>query len=300
MVAPKTAPAAELDVDAAQVRALLGSQMPEALQFDLGDRYEGWDCVTWRLGEHWAVRLPRHQSAADMQATEHTWLARLAPHLPFAVPAPVRLGKPSETFPWRWAVVRWVPGTTAYEAPLTLAGAHDLGAGLRAIHQPAPPEAPRNVMRSTSLLQRAARTIKRLEDVAMRASELGWHVDFESASRMYERGAAATRPQATWTHLDLHCGNVITRGGRLSGIVDWTHASAGDPASDLGQALVLLPSQYWDALIEGYGGIDASTFTRARAEALAYALILANIPQAPFPAFGWAALESLSLARRTR
>lgn len=287
-------------MDAARLRALLSSQMPEATQFELGDKYEGWDCITWRLGEHWAVRLPRHQAAADMQVTEHQWLARLAPSWPFQAPTPVRIGQPSELFPWRWAVVKWVPGATAYEAPLNTNGAADLGAALKAVHTAAPPEAPRNQMRSTSLLQRGARTIKRLEALTTQALTVGWTVDFESACRMFERGAAASRPAPTWTHLDLHCGNVITSNGRLSGIVDWTHASAGDPASDLGQALVLLPPQYWDALIEGYGGIDAVTFTRARAEALAYALILANIAAAPFPAFGWAAMESLALARRTR
>ena len=110
MVAPQTAPAAEVPIDAALVRALVDTQMPEASHFELGDRYEGWDCVTWRLGEEWAVRLPRSQKAADLQITELAWLPRICRDWPFRVPVPVRVGQPSEIFPWRWSIVNWIDG----------------------------------------------------------------------------------------------------------------------------------------------------------------------------------------------
>jgi aminoglycoside phosphotransferase (APT) family kinase protein len=155
-------------------------------------------------------------------------------------------------------------------------------------------------MRSTSLLQRGARATKRLEVLANVATNIGWHLDVKAAQKAYDRGATIPRPSPTWTHLDLHAGNVITLGGRLSGIVDWVHAGAGDPAADIGQAMVLLPTSQWDALIQGYGGLDPATFTRARAEAVNYALILASVPQAPFTSIGWHGLASLAVARRTQ
>lgn len=290
---------AEGAIDAGRVRALLEAQLPEASEFELGECYEGFDCITWRLGTDWAVRLPKTQGAADMQITELQWLPRIAPQLPFRTPAPVRVCPPSDLFPWRWSVVQWIPGATHYEAPLTPQGAHDLGAALRALHQPAAPEAPRNPMRSTSLLQRGARAAKRMNTAAKVAVAAGWYFDAESAQRSYDRGAHSNRPVPHWVHLDLHAGNVITSGGRLAGIVDWVHAGAGDPAADLGQAMVLLPETQWDTLIQGYGGLDPYTFTRARAEAINYALILASVPQPPFAGIGWQALMALGVARRT-
>ncbi len=299
MDAPQAAVPAEGAIDAGRLRALLQTHVPEASAFPLGDCYEGFDCVTWRLGNDWAVRLPKSQSAADMQTTELQWLPRLAPQWPFRAPTPVRVAQPSELFPWRWSIVAWIHGATHHEAPLSLQGAHDLGAALRALHQPSPPEAPRNPMRSTSLLQRGARATKRMNALASTASTVGWNLNTSAAQRAYDRGATISRPAPHWTHLDLHAGNVITLEGRLSGIVDWVHAGAGDPAADLGQALVLLPTTQWDALIQGYGGVDAATFTRARAEAVNFALILASVPQEPFTSIGWRALAALDVARRT-
>ena len=34
-------------------------------------------------------------------------------------------------------------------------------------------------------------------------------------------------------HLDLHPGNVMVEGGRVSGVIDWANAALGDPAADV-------------------------------------------------------------------
>ena len=44
---------------------------------------------------------------------EARWLPRLAPNLPVAIPEPIAIGEPSEDFPYRWAVHRWIPGEGA-------------------------------------------------------------------------------------------------------------------------------------------------------------------------------------------
>lgn len=300
MVAPSAAPAAEVTIDAALVRALVDTQIPDARELPLGDRYEGWDCVTWRLGADWAVRLPRHQTAADMQVTEFAWLPRICANWPFRAPIAVRIGEPSPAFPWRWAIVPWIEGVRVLDGPLSDFGAYDLGTALRALHQPAPPEAPRNAFRSTTLLHRRERASKRIELVTAVAANLGWTFDAARAREIYDRGAAVERPHWVWAHLDLHGGNVLSLGGRLAGIVDWADAGAGDAATDLGQAMALLRPAQWDSLIHGYGGIDPATFTRARAEAVGYALTLATIDQPEFATAGWNALDALGLARRTR
>ncbi len=95
------------------------------------------------------------------------------------------------------------------------------------------------------------------------------------------------RPGLTWTHLDLHPGNVLTDDGELAGIIDWSESAAGDPAADLGQALVLVGQDGWDALMIGYGTIDAKTFARARAEGLSYSLGFAAETTGPRVEAGW-------------
>lgn len=300
MAAPSAAPAAEVSIDAALVRALVDSQFPEARDLELGEQYEGWDCVTWRLGNDWAVRLPRTQRAADMQVTEFAWLPKICAGWPFRAPVAARIGEPMGPFPWRWAIVPWIHGFTSFEQPLDNYGAYDLGLALRALHHVAPPEAPRNPLRSTTLLHRAAKAEKRLETVVAVGASIGRYVDASAARQLYRRGAAAARGENTWAHMDLHGGNVLTLEGRLAGIVDWVDAGSGDPAMDLGQAMALLPTTCWDALIHGYGGVEPATFSRARAEALNYALILATVPEPRFAASGWSALESLGLSRRTQ
>jgi aminoglycoside phosphotransferase (APT) family kinase protein len=67
----------------------------------------------------------------DSQLKEATWLPRLAPHLPLAVPAPVGVGRPDFGYPWPWAVSRWLPGSVATVAIADLAGVFDAGALLR-------------------------------------------------------------------------------------------------------------------------------------------------------------------------
>jgi aminoglycoside phosphotransferase (APT) family kinase protein len=46
------------------------------------------------------VRLPRRQAAVPLIESEQRWLPELAPRLPLAIPTPVRVGRPSERFPW--------------------------------------------------------------------------------------------------------------------------------------------------------------------------------------------------------
>ena len=69
---------AEVRVDAALVASLIATQVPEAAGLCLGARFEGKDAIVWRLGDAWAVRLPRRQLAADRDVTAVDWLPRIS------------------------------------------------------------------------------------------------------------------------------------------------------------------------------------------------------------------------------
>src|SRR6185312_5157341 len=73
----------------------------------------GWDNRTFRLGDTLSVRLPTAEWYVAAVAKEHTWLPRLAPHLPLSIPAPVALGAPGAGYPWSWSVRRWIEGRPA-------------------------------------------------------------------------------------------------------------------------------------------------------------------------------------------
>ena len=104
----------EVEVDEALVRRLLAAQMPHLADRPLS-MVEPWgtDNGIWRLGDDLVVRLPRIGWAEGQVTRDATWLPRLAPHLPVAVPEPVAVGEPADGYPYRWAVHRWIPGDGA-------------------------------------------------------------------------------------------------------------------------------------------------------------------------------------------
>jgi aminoglycoside phosphotransferase (APT) family kinase protein len=293
-------PPAEVVIDADLVSSLLSAQHPDLAELPLGDRYEGWDNVTWRLGDDLAVRLPRRAIASTMVATELAWLPRIGKNWPFRAPLAQRIGEPSSAYPWRWSIVPWIDGHLAFDEPLSTEGARDLGRALRALHQPAPADAPINPFRSTPLASRITRAAARLQALVGQADSRPpgerMTIDAEAAEDLMHHAARGPRPDLVCAHLDIHGENVITDRGRLAGIIDWGDAGAGDRATDLGQAYVLLGPARWRTMLSAYGETDRATRERAKAEAIGYAVTLATMTDGPYPACGWRALESLGVA----
>src|SRR6478672_13942116 len=91
-------PAAELAIDGALVRALVTAQagaIADAGTLPIAHAADGWDCSVWRLGAHWAVRLPRRAIAAPLVLNEQRVppaLAGLIEPTGLRVPAPVVRG----------------------------------------------------------------------------------------------------------------------------------------------------------------------------------------------------------------
>ncbi|MFC4942815.1 phosphotransferase [Pseudonocardia sp. GCM10023141] len=105
--------ATQPSVPVATVRALLVRQFPQWAHLPVtAGPSAGAGNALFRLGDDLVVRLPLHPGSAAAVALELTWLPRLAPRLPLAIPIPVAAGVPDETFPWPWAAFRWLPGTS--------------------------------------------------------------------------------------------------------------------------------------------------------------------------------------------
>jgi aminoglycoside phosphotransferase (APT) family kinase protein len=263
-------PAAEVPVDVDLVRRLLEEQHPDLAERPLALVANGWDNAIFRLGDDLAVRLPRRALAVPLVEHEHRWLPDLAPRLPLPIPAPVRVGRPGCGYPWPWSVCPWFEGTTALETPPAdpLAAATDLGRFLRALHEPAPPEAPANPYRGIPLADREERTLDAIDHVD--------GIDRRAVRARWDELSAAPRwdGPALWLHGDVHPGNLLVADGRLAAVLDFGDLTSGDPASDLAVAWMLLPPDARPAFRAAAGPDDDATWTRAQAWALALGLVI--------------------------
>lgn len=229
------------------VRALLTEQHPELAGLPLGDTVRGWDNTMVRLGKSLALRLPRHAQAQGLLDREVRWLPVLARQVADAgisIPTPVRTGVPGCSYPFRWAIVPWTVGTPSLWLPVADRDdyAVELAILLRAIHQPAPDRAPASDVRGIGVADVAGRYGPRrdavLGDLAPGTLD---HVDRTWAHALEAAPHSGAR---LWLHGDPHPGNTVLAGGGPGApgehpvLVDFGDLCAGDPASDLGAALL--------------------------------------------------------------
>lgn len=287
------------DIDEALVRALLHEQYPDLAGLALRAVAGGWDNQMWRLGEELAVRLPRTPRAPSLLRTEQRWLPFLAPGLPLPVPVPVRVGEPSARFPRTWTVARWVDGEPADHVPITSPQAAGTLAGfLRALHRTAPGEAPASPDRGVPLATLRPDFDEWFPVVASTDVAAGVRRTWQQAV-----AADAWQDAPVWIHGDLHPANAVVTGGTLSGVIDFGEMCAGDPATDLAAAWLLLPNSTATRFFDAYANADEATIQRARGWAVLRAVGLIGIGQhweqglpggkQTWGPAGWAALERI-------
>src|SRR5690606_10280281 len=203
----------DFEFDEAFVRSLLEEQHPALAGLELRRVDGGWDNQMWRLGDDLAVRLPRTPRAPALLRKEHRWLPELVPRLPLPVPIPVRAGDPSKRFPNFWTVTTWVAGEPADRAPVgRMHAAETLAAFLKALHRPAPADAPADPHRGVALSVFA-------EDAGRRFGAMSASGE-DTADLEAVWNDALTAPEWSgpplWLHADLHPANVVVEDRTLS------------------------------------------------------------------------------------
>lgn len=277
-------------IDEDLVRALLHEQHPDLARASLREVAGGWDNRLWRLGDERAVRMPRTARAPALLRKEFRWLPALAPGLPLPVPTPVRIGEPSARFPGTWTVATWVHGEPADRVPVARGehAADALAAFLGALHKEAPAAAPANPDRGVPLKKFAhgfdAGAVSLGGTGNGRAGEHGGVRQIPQIREIWADALAAPEWQGppVWLHGDLHPANVVTADGTLAGVLDFGELCAGDPATDLAAAWLLLPRgaapRFFDAYAAATGtGADPATVRRARGWAVLRAAGLVDI-----------------------
>ncbi|MGZ8804232.1 MAG: aminoglycoside phosphotransferase family protein [Microbacterium sp.] len=274
-------PAADLEIDERLVRALVAAQatsIARAASLPLRHAADGWDCSVWRLGDQFAVRLPRRALAAPLVLHEQEVLgdiaARLAP-TGVGVPAPLVRGRPAFGYPWSWSIVRWFEGTSGLDVPRRRrAGwAVPLADALRALHVGAPPHHPVNPVRGVPLAHRADAVASRFVSLRGRVAES----ELAPLRRLWD--AALDAPPwggaPVWIHGDLHPGNLVADDARLIALIDFGDVTAGDPAYDLAVAWLAFDHDGRTVFRASIGdGYPTETWTRARGWAAAVTLML--------------------------
>ncbi|MFB9237718.1 aminoglycoside phosphotransferase family protein [Plantactinospora siamensis] len=265
----------EVTIDRELVRSLLADQHPDLAGLELRPVDGGWGNVMWRLGDELAVRLPRQADSGDGLRAEQRWLPALAKRLPLPVPTPVRVGEPSPLFARTWTVTRWVAGVPADLEPIGRPAAAEVFAEfLRALHGPAPDEAPTNPTHGGALKTHA-------DGIEHWLSVLAADGRAAAARRVWADAVSAPEwdRTPTWIHGDLHPANVLGTDGMLTGVIDFGELCAGDPAADLAAAWVLLPADTAVRFLDAYGRADDAMVRRARGWAMLRALVLIKIGQ---------------------
>jgi aminoglycoside phosphotransferase (APT) family kinase protein len=272
MISPSLGtPAAEVEIDDALVLRLLHEQHPDLVALPLCFLDAGWDNVIYRLGDELAMRLPRRTIGATLIEHEQIWLPRVADRLPLPVPLPLRVGVPTAGYPWRWSVIPWLDGTTADLSRPAPDQAPIFAAFLRALHEPAPADAPLNPGRGVPLHERRAAVEERM----MRLDGVTTLVT-PRIREIWQRALDAPIDlPPTLLHGDLHSRNILVEGGAISGIIDWGDITSGDPATDLASVWMLFddPHVRQEALA-AYGDLSQATLQRTKGWAILFGVML--------------------------
>ncbi|MFF3986372.1 aminoglycoside phosphotransferase family protein [Streptomyces sp. NPDC001797] len=261
----------EIEISADLVRGLLREQHPDLAGLAIHEVAGGWGNQMWRLGDELAVRMQRMDPTPELQLKERRWLPVLAPRLPLPVPTPVRCGEPSERFPRHWTVMTWVPGEPLDHGSISRGthAADTLAGFLRALHVPAPAEAP-------AATDRRGRPGDHSDGFENLLRAVAPHDIAADVRAVWDDAVAAWAWEGppVWVHGDLHPANVVVSDGTLAGIVDFGDMFAGDPAWDLAAAWVLLPAGTAARFFDTYARADEAAIRRARGLAAMKSLFL--------------------------
>lgn len=280
----------EIPVTIDTVRALLRAQRPDLADEPIRFVGGGTDNTMYRIGDDLLARLPRTPGKAAALGKELAWLPRLAGPLGASgvrVPEPLHAGDPSGDFPLPWAIYGWLEGEALDPAALDDAQATALGEDLarfvttlQALPAPSDPDPDLRGYRARPLAEVSGWA----ERVFAAVRELPTGLDLDALERIWQEGLDT--PPATGhvlLHTDLRPGNLLTRDGRLSAVIDFGGISVGLPDGEHAPIWDLPPAAretYWSAV-----AIDDDTWLRARSLALFVALSGVSYYWTTFPAF---------------
>jgi aminoglycoside phosphotransferase (APT) family kinase protein len=277
----------EIDIDVALVRRLLTRQFPHLAERSITViRSTGTVNAIFRLDHDLCVRLPRLGAWAENIDRECTWLPKLAPYISLNIPKPFSQGKPTNEYPYPWAIYHWIEGLSYQD---DLIGderqfAYDLANFIWQLRGADMSGAPRGGRRS----------LIELDEVTRSAIESARGVIDTQAAAAAWALALESHPwdgKLVWNHGDLLKSNLLVQGGRLCAVIDFGGVGIGDPAADVVPAWSVFNKVGREAFRQALD-VDDDTWSRARGYALHQALMI-------IPYYPQTNPEFVTMAKRT-
>ena len=279
-------------------KKLINSQFPQYTNLTVTEALQqGHDNRTYRIGDDMLIRMPTAESYALKVPKEQELLPKLAKHLSVAIPAPIKMGKPSEYYPYPFSIYKWIDGSSANHVTLDEQSleilAFELATFLKELQAITDVEGPgpgqHNWWRGdhVSVYDSGARQqIAKLADI----------IDSNSALELWERACGTKWNKAPiWIHGDFASSNILLSNRlcekrsdvaiqknndnwiaspsvrndnactyKLSGVIDFGGTAIGDPACDLVISWTFLSGKARDVFVSEMG-LDDDTLLRARA-----------------------------------
>lgn len=245
----------------AQVRTVVARQFPGLGSLPVSALGEGSDHLAFAVGPSWVFRFPKRVGGGEALRTEARLLRGLAPHLTLPVPVPVFVGQPSALFPEAFTGAARLTGTPGLTGPPPdpVQTGHALGQFLRRLHA-------QNAARATGVVPDFEPTYADWQVDALKELDAA-QTQVPDAQRW--RGVLGQPPTSqperlTVLHGDLAAEHVMVGGGgEITGILDWSDASLGDPARDLAGLIGWAGRAMLDAALTQYGSVEAGFVRRA-------------------------------------
>lgn len=264
-----------LKIDAALVHHLVAAQFPEWKDLPIWPVANGgWDNKTFHLGKQMLVRMPSAAVYAGQVEKEAKWLPKLAPLLPLQIPVPLAMGEPSDNYPWKWAIYRYLEGESAASAKINNLKdfAKSLAQFLIALERidstGGPLPGPHSFYRGGALMTYDTETRKAIEILKEK-------IDVRAATEIWETAlSTAWHGLPVWVHGDICAGNLLVDKGRLSAVIDFGQLAVGDPACDLAIAWTMFEGES-RKIFRAMLPFDAGVWARGKAWTLWKALIIA-------------------------
>ena len=278
----------EVHTDASLVHRLLVEQFPQWADLPISEAQStGTVNAIYRLGDQLYARLPRVEKWARNLEKELHWLPKLAPHLSLRVPEPIGKGQPASSYPFSWAIYKWIDGQP-YSDELVAdehQAAKDLAQFVVELRRVDPavgaPRGGRKPLGELDAVTRAAIESAR-GVIDSDAATVAWELALE---------APAWKGKPVWIHTDLLRPNVLVHGGRIRAVIDFGGAGVGDPAADVIAAWSVF-SHTARGTFRSALDVDNDTWNRARGFALHQAAMI-------IPYYGETNPGFVSLAKRT-
>lgn len=257
-------------IDETLAKTLILEQFPQwSAEIIRPVHFQGHDNRSFRLGDDKLIRLPSDKCYVPQVEKEHQFLASFNNKLPFIIPSPIALGKPSIDYPYPWSIYQWIDGDCLLAKTLSNNEIQDLAKNLAyfisALHEfdssPGPKPGAHNFYRGAPF-SHYAREALFLAQATLKGSE-------KREAEAIITSATNTHWQAlpVWVHGDISPGNLLVYQRKLIAVIDFGCLAVGDPACDLMIAWTYFDASCRELFINALP-LDVDTWNRGKAWAL--------------------------------